>query len=199
MVRTLYEDKSGALWIGSNTGLSRIKGNDTITYRQENGLAMNFITAINEDPSGKLWIGTQTAGINIYDPATEKFSQLVAPGIVNNIVRRIVRDRQGQMWVGTQEGLSIIDPVTMQQTAYQHESGNISSLSQNSIHSLFEDDNGSMWLGTYFGGVNMAYRYGGAFTTWQNVPRLNGISNNVISNMIEDEKRTSGSVQKAVA
>ncbi|UYQ92089.1 response regulator [Chitinophaga horti] len=190
VIRAIYEDRSGSIWIATNTGLSKITGEQVQTFHPGEGalagLSMNFITAIAEDPSGKLWIGTQTAGIDIYDPATGKMTHLGHPGIVNNIVRRIVRDREGKMWVGTQEGLSIIDPATMQQQSYQHEAGNIASISQNSIHSMYEDGNGSMWLGTYFGGVNMSHRYGTAFTAWQNTPRLNGVSNNVISNMLED-------------
>ncbi len=90
------------------------------------------------------------------------------------------------MWVGTQEGLSIIDPVTMTSRHYQQEPGNSTSLSQNSIHSIYQDNNGVIWMGTYFGGVNMVHPYGTAFTAWQQHPPLNGISNNVISSILED-------------
>ncbi|MGF6848925.1 ligand-binding sensor domain-containing protein/signal transduction histidine kinase/DNA-binding response OmpR family regulator [Chitinophaga sp. W3I9] len=190
VVRCVYEDKKGNIWIGTSNGLTKMSGNDFETFRHEDGqpasLAMNFITAITEDKLGRLWVATQTGGINIYDPATGRFSLLAQPAIINNIVRRVLRDKAGNMWVGTQEGLSIIDPVTMTSRHYQQDPGNSTSLSQNSIHSIYQDNNGVIWMGTYFGGVNMVHPYGTAFSAWQQHPPLNGISNNVISSILED-------------
>lgn len=190
VVRCVYEDRKGNIWIGTSNGLTKMSGNHFETFRHEEGqpssLAMNFITAITEDRYGRLWIATQTGGINIYDPATSRFSLLVQPTIINNIVRRILRDKTGNMWVGTQEGLSIIDPANMAGRHYQQTVGNNNSLSQNSIHSIYEDNNGGIWIGTYFGGVNMVHPYGTSFIAWQHHPPLNGISNNVISTIHED-------------
>ncbi len=72
VVRCVYEDKKGNIWIGTSNGLTKMSGNDFQTFRHEDGqpasLAMNFITAITEDKLGRLWIATQTGGINIRPP-----------------------------------------------------------------------------------------------------------------------------------
>ncbi|SHL39342.1 Two component regulator propeller [Chitinophaga jiangningensis] len=192
VVRCVYEDKNGNIWIGTNTGLTKINGSHYEHFRREEGqantLSMNFITAITADKQGRLWLGTQTGGVNIYDPVTGHFTLLSHPTIINNIVRRVVPDQQGNMWIGTQEGLTIIDPVTMQARHYRQDARNPGGygLSQNSLHSIYADNSGAMWLGTYFGGVNMVHAYGSSFTNWQLHPPLNGISNNVISSIRED-------------
>lgn len=189
VVRCIYEDKKGNIWIGTSNGLTKMTNGRFETFRHEDGnpssLAMNFITSVTEDAAGRLWIATQTGGINIYDHATGKFSLLAQPAIVNNIVRRVLRDRSGRMWVGTQEGLSIVDKDGSVHH-YQHQSRNDNSLSQNSIHSIYEDDNGVVWMGTYFGGVNMIHPYGTLFTAWHDHPPLDGVSNNVVSSIRED-------------
>lgn len=190
VVRCVYEDRKGNIWIGTNNGLTKMSGDHFETFRHEDGqpasLTMNFITSITEDGLGRLWVATQTSGICIYDPATNRFSPLQQPAIINNIVRRVLRDKGGNMWVGTQEGLSIINPADMTGRHYHQEAKNSNSLSQNSIHSIYEDNNHVIWMGTYFGGVNMVHPYGTSFTAWQQHPPLDGISNNVISSILED-------------
>lgn len=190
VVRCVYEDRNGNIWIGTNNGLTKISGDHFETFRHKDGqpssLSMNFIMAITEDGLGRLWVATQTGGINIYDTVTNGFSSLQQPAIISNIVRRILRDKAGNMWVGTQEGLSIINPVDMTVRHYLQEPGNNNSLSQNSIHSIYEDNNNVIWMGTYFGGVNMVHPYGTSFTAWQQHPPPDGISNNVISSILED-------------
>lgn len=192
VVRALYEDKQGNIWVGTNTGLTKISGNRFEHIRRVDGsantLSMNFITAITADSQGRLWLGTQTGGVNIYEPVFGRFTLLSPPTIINNIIRRVTPDPEGNMWIGTQEGLTIIDPVTMRARHYRQdmrEPGGY-GLSQNSVHSIYQDNSGAMWVGTYFGGVNMVHAYGSSFTNWQIHPPLNGISNNVISSILED-------------
>ena len=36
-----------------------------------------------------------------------------------------------------------------------HQPGNPKSLSKNSIKDLYEDNNDSIWIGTYYGGINL--------------------------------------------
>lgn len=194
LIRCIYEDKKGNIWVGTTTGLNRLRENNGRfsfeTFRKEDaGLPMNYITAVTEDRQGRIWIGTQSGGICLYNPLRHTFTPLLQPAPVSNYVRRILADKAGKMWIGTQEGLSIIDPVSLTGSNYQHNPGNKKSLSQNSIHSLYEDDNGSIWIGTYFAGVNMIHSYGTAFMTWQSNPPQTGLSNNVVSSMWEDGHR----------
>ena len=38
-------------------------------------ISSGYITALALDEAGKLWIGTAEHGVNLYDPATDKFTR----------------------------------------------------------------------------------------------------------------------------
>ncbi|HSC40000.1 MAG TPA: two-component regulator propeller domain-containing protein, partial [Chitinophagaceae bacterium] len=200
-IRSIYEDHTGRLWIGTNNGLTSMtpsgSGYRFELYRHDaanpRSISDNIVTAVIEDTRQHLWLGTQNGGINEYDPSANSFTRFTHStgsnsGIINNYVRKIVMGRDGKLWLGTQEGLSILDPVTKQFSSYQFNAADKQSLSQNSIHSMYKDANGSIWIGTYFGGVNVAWSSSTSFTTWQNNESHSGISNNVVSGLLEDEK-----------
>lgn len=51
-VRSIYEDRDGALWIGTyDEGLSRFKDGKFVSYKAEHGL-YNGVFAIEEDARG---------------------------------------------------------------------------------------------------------------------------------------------------
>jgi len=71
---TIYEDKSGTLWIGTNShGLCKFdrQTEEFINYiydpNNSNSLSNNNVRAILEDSKGNLWIGTEGGGLNKYD------------------------------------------------------------------------------------------------------------------------------------
>jgi len=199
-VQTIFGDRDGNLWVGTATGLKRLKDQngrwqaETFEHRDDRpgSLSDNFVTAINEGPDGKMWIGTTNGGLNIYDPGTGNFSILSpAPGmsgLPSNNIRRIIADRKGRFLIGTLQGLCMADPLTRRIISYQHDPENKKSLSQNSIHSIFQDAAGSIWAGTYFGGVDVTYSYTTPFTVFQSSRYRSSITNNVVSSIAEDEK-----------
>ena len=193
-VLSICQDKRGDLWVGTNDGLNRIRQTGQRfsfeTFRHKKGddasLSMSYITSLAEDEAGRIWMGTQNAGIVIYDPVNRTFRHITQPVTAHNFVRTIIRSRSGKMWAGTQEGLSVFDPLTLKAVNYRYDPGNKNSLSQNSIYSLFEDNNGAVWVGTYFGGVNMVHNNNTPFSICRNTPLQPGLSNDVVSNLIED-------------
>lgn len=80
-------------------------------------------------------------------------------GKVRRLLNYYVRDLQfksdQELWVGTESGLYIYDLVNeniTHLTASDEEDSY--ALSDNAIYSLFRDNEGGMWIGSYFGGVN---------------------------------------------
>lgn len=58
-VRSLYEDKKGRLWIGSEyDGLVIIDGQTITKLTSETGLVHNEVKVITQDQAGNYWIGT---------------------------------------------------------------------------------------------------------------------------------------------
>ncbi len=198
IVQTIFEDHTGAIWIGTAKGLTIMREQNGQyrfeTFRPQQGQPGNLlsdnITGIAEDAQHRLWIGTLNGGVALYDSATHHFTAYThrendPSSLINNTVRRI-RLIKNKIWVGTDQGISIINPVTRNITSFQHDGSDKKSLSNDAIYSLFEDLNGSVWVGTYYGGVNIAYSATASFRTYQNNKSPLGLSNNVITGIAED-------------
>ncbi|MCK5207443.1 MAG: histidine kinase, partial [Cyclobacteriaceae bacterium] len=119
-----------------------------------NSISSNNLRCIFEDTKGRIWIGTEDAGLNLYEK--EKFTRYLSDendifSIGGNDIRSIVEDKNGYLWIGTfGDGLNKFDPENNKFTRYFHES----SLSSNSIYSLYLDDDSKLWIGTS-DGLNM--------------------------------------------
>jgi len=194
-IRAIYEDHEGALWIGTNNGLTRMQRSNNgyafqiFRHSGSGSISDNYVTTIVEDNTAdhNLWIGTLNGGLNRYDRSKGGFDVYHRndAGIVSDNIRKIITDKEGKLWIGTLEGVSVMDPVSRRIHSYQHDPGNKQSLGQNSIYSIFRDINGSIWIGTYFGGVNITYSYATPFTTYENSQYHSSISNNVVSAFTE--------------
>src|SRR5262249_1839934 len=58
IVRTLYETRDGALWVGTNDGLARYQGGRFRTFHAKEGLSNEVVRALAEDAAGTLYVGT---------------------------------------------------------------------------------------------------------------------------------------------
>src|SRR5688572_1343546 len=74
----------------------------------------------------------------------------IEEGLSNNNVLAILQDTKGYIWFGTMDGLNKYDGYSF--TKYQFDPFDSSSLSQNTIYTIWEDEkNGFIWVGTYEG------------------------------------------------
>lgn len=198
-IKCIYEDHTGAIWVGTNGGLTQMQHRGSNWQFQQfkhnpidvNSLSANYITSIMEDAQQGLWFGTLNSGLNKYSYSTGKFTRLVhsandPKSIISNNIRQIAIDQYGKLWVGTQEGLSIIQPLNLTTVSVQHNPANKNGLNQNSIYSIFQDAQKSMWVGTYFGGANISFSSNTLFQIIQNNGTRSNLSNNVVSGMVED-------------
>src|SRR5690606_2041375 len=63
----------------------------------------------------------------------------------------------------------------------------VHSISDNAVYSIFEDREGGIWLGTYFGGVNYFHRQGANFELYYPTEEKNSLSGNAVSAFLEDD------------
>ena len=82
--------------------------------------------------------------------------------ITSNLVRNIIEDSKGRTWIATDHGgINIVDKKSNEITVLRNDPMNPNSLSQNSAISLYADNTGIIWVGTYKNGVS--YYHPGMF------------------------------------
>lgn len=103
VVRVLFADAQGALWVGTNVGIvSRIQNGVVTDYDESEGIPRGTTVGFALDGQGTLWVAT-TVGLARWDHTkwvTVPFRR--EPG---EYCMSIHADRQGELWVGTSDGL----------------------------------------------------------------------------------------------
>ncbi|MBI3189471.1 MAG: hypothetical protein HYZ33_02365, partial [Ignavibacteriales bacterium] len=86
----------------------------------------------------------------------------VNEGLPQNTVRSIIQDHEGYMWFATQQGLARYDGYGFK--LYQHEPFEVHSIASSQLNCVFEDANGTLWIGTERDGLDKFDRARGTFT-----------------------------------
>jgi signal transduction histidine kinase/ligand-binding sensor domain-containing protein/DNA-binding response OmpR family regulator len=133
-IREIYIDHNGNIWFGSYNGLFLIPRSkrQTMEYYQYTSsvndsfsLTDNRVTAILHDKHDRLWIGTQNGGLCLLD---EQYEELDLTG-------------------NQKPNLKFI--------RFFAEYGSDYSLNNNEINVLYEHSDGTIWIGTQGGGINI--------------------------------------------
>ena len=114
----------------------------------------NRIERFYQDDAGNIWIGTFNNGLNMFNPSNQTFTRIM-PDPENSYtgrVRTIFEDKKGNFFVGTRIGLYM--KTGNEFIPYANTDHNFSTLSQNSLLCSYIDRTGTLWLGTFAGGVN---------------------------------------------
>lgn len=158
----LSADADGLLWLGTPRGLAHF---DPRSGKLSPASGFPFpnasVMALHHDNAGRLWVGLEHEGLLLFDPSTGLWTQInvssYADGVSSNEIRSIRMTQDGQVWVGSQYGLSqlsLVDGQWQQQASYHHQRHNPTSLGNGKVVSLLEDRDGSIWVGTWNGGVS---------------------------------------------
>jgi signal transduction histidine kinase/ligand-binding sensor domain-containing protein len=164
-ITTIFQDKDGFIWIGTEDGLNRFDGHTFKVYRNsranKNSLSHNYVWSLDEDEHGSLWIGTSNGGLNKFDPVHERFTHYRhnpedSTSLGHDIVQHVYVDKNDNIWVGTWGGgLNLFHPETGSFTRYNHDPGKPESIGSNKIWCIYEDSRDNFWVGTVDGGLNL--------------------------------------------
>ena len=107
-VRTMYQDKKGDYWFGTNgNGIIRYNGKTLEKITIESSHQWVSVREIVEDKVGNVWFGT-SSGLIKYDG--EKFTTFSEnEGLQDEEIWGLAIDKSGQIWVGSIGGLSNFD------------------------------------------------------------------------------------------
>ena len=131
---SLYEDRSGNLWVGNEKGLWRWR-----LGSQKFFPAPDAVYGMAESDAGELLIATPRGIRKLVNGRVEPYS---LRGI-NQKVWRFLRDRDGGLWAGSAAG-GLLHMRERRVDWFAHSDG----LSGDAIFALFQDREGSIWVGT---------------------------------------------------
>ncbi|HUL14013.1 MAG TPA: two-component regulator propeller domain-containing protein, partial [Methylococcaceae bacterium] len=173
-VISAYEDSHGTLWVGTERGLNRIDQRTGEVIRYESGargLVEPFKTGVRsivEDRNGNLWFGSRGSGLERFDPQSgQTRTYRHVPSDPNSLSEGYIAclfvDHRGTLWAATNDGLNRFDTERQQFQFYRAE---VAGLVR--YHSIAEDSQGALWLGSFGFGVHRFDPQTGRFTVYQN-------------------------------
>lgn len=148
---TMMDDQIG---IGTYNGVYLI---DRRTYQQKQLLEGVEIYRIFESSQKELWIGTRMHGLYRMNDKQQLSKVPYLPGTSEGIsseqIRDFVEDNEGNIWFGTFDGLHRYSIGNKQYSLIQIPQY-VGGLNHPSIFALYKDVAGTIWVGSYYGGVN---------------------------------------------
>ena len=136
------QDHSGTVWIGGTKGIYLYRDGSLSDFPWS--LKNHTATTLSEDRNHNLWVGTLDGLYRI--DAARTAPVRVAPDQIKDEVNATLLDRDGNMWIASSaSGLMRLKDNRV--SSFRTEDG----LTDNSVLSLYEDREGSIWVGTASG------------------------------------------------
>ena len=207
-VSCICQDYNGDYWIGTwGLGINRLRYKDKYkpVFEQyqvkapQNSIQSNFVAALASDNKNKgLWIGTRE-GIDFLDIATGKFRHVLNYLPQERHIKFVTGmfiDSKQRLWIGTSYGLICIylneTSLAKNKIKYKHFRyllTNPSSLIIEKINCIVETKDKQLWFGSNGNGIYTLDERGDSMK-FINFDERNGLLDNVVYGMLEDETGT---------
>jgi ligand-binding sensor domain-containing protein/signal transduction histidine kinase len=125
-VQAIYEDRTGAMWVGTGAGLSRFRNGSWTAWTAQHGLPEGGVQAIVEDNRDGLWLATANGLLRLSmaelnqtpdgSPRHLTFAQygrsdgLRLANTASMMGPRLARSEDGRLWICTEDGIAVVDP-----------------------------------------------------------------------------------------
>lgn len=191
----VYPAGDGSTWIGASDGFIRrynyeAEKIDIVQNLNTTGIReATPISAMRRTNDGKLLVGTTTQGLKLFDPHTGEVKDLISlNGDKTNVyVRDILRNTDQEYWIATESGVYIYDHHTGKNIHLEKQNSNKYSVADNAVYTLCRDNQGGIWLGSYFGGISYYSLQYSIFSKHFPLQQDNAISGNAIREIQKDQ------------
>jgi ligand-binding sensor domain-containing protein/anti-sigma regulatory factor (Ser/Thr protein kinase) len=156
LVKKIYKDPSGRLWLG--TAKAGLAAWDRKTHRfryymndpaDPGSISNNHVGDMESDAGGKIWLSTFGGGLNCFTPATGRFDHITTSA---NLLEGLAIDKSGKIWMIGNGTVHRYDPVLKSFMSFNvpdmEKSGGLKG-------DLYRDEEG--WL--YGGGLGFYIRF----------------------------------------
>lgn len=155
------------------------------------------------DSKNTLWIGSYNGGayrwvFNEQDQSYNKdqyTSDVNDPkSISDNIIRYMLEDSKGNIWFATANGLSMLSKSESvkkypQFEVFKNKLRDPNTISHNYILSIYESKKGTLWIGTFGGGLNkLIPQKDKDAPVFKSYSKDDGLPNQVIKGILEDDE-----------
>jgi len=181
----------GNIWVANDNYLYKYNHrtnsftNIQIVIDDQEGLPV-VISKISPLDDQSILIGTQNHGALIFDINTQKTRKLLKPKEDPLYVRDFARKNSQEIWMATESGIYIYNILTGNYTNLKKNYNDPYALSDNAIYSLTVDNEGGIWMGTYFGGINYYPNQYTRFNKYYPRSGSNAISGNAVREIHPD-------------
>ncbi|WP_300385646.1 sensor histidine kinase [Clostridium sp.] len=190
---SLMEDSSGAIWVGTYDGISIFNPVSKFrNYKKDpfssNSITDNMISGIYEDDDGMLWVGTVSDGLNLIDRETGKINNYKKSPNENSISDNEIKQIVGiddEIWIATSNGLNKYDKKTKKFTNYYNVPSKDNSLINNSIKSLYIDNENNLLIGTENG--LCIFDRKDSFKSYNQILESSGVYVKTFNNIVQDK------------
>lgn len=196
-LRKMEFDYYGNVWVATyGRGLLSIDPKSSEVHEflideKKKKISENYINTILSVNSNYLLVGTVTRGVQKFNLKEKTFAPFLEKGHDGHplFVRCMIKTKNQGLWIGTEEGIFIYDLKTMEFVNLRHFHNDPFSISDNAIHSLYQDREGGIWIGTFFGGVSYFNDSFSHFEKYYPIIGKNSISGKSISEFCEDGEK----------
>jgi signal transduction histidine kinase/ligand-binding sensor domain-containing protein/DNA-binding response OmpR family regulator len=184
-VAHISQDREGMIWLATSHGLSRVDPASWQTIRYQHrpddptSLSSDRVRSTFETKDGTFWVATQD-GLDIFDRQAEKVTRRPALGETVQGGRigstgemvRLFEDHAGVLWVifGSGYGLAVVDRRANKLILYSMDVVASDNAPVAGIVAIYEDEDGSLWLGMNTGGLLRLDRDRKRFYRYRNNP-----------------------------
>lgn len=205
VVWSIIEDENNIVWIGTyKGGLNKWdRASGKFSYYKNipgnfSSISDNHIRAIADDGRGNLLIGTYNNGFNIFNKRSGVFKKylhdpLDTTSLGANQVQYVFVDKEKNYWIGTFGGglnlLKYASNGVVNFIKYKKNPGDPFSIGDDRIYTIYEDRGGTMWIGTFGGGLNRFDRKNERSISYKNISGdETSLSDNRVMSIYEDSK-----------
>lgn len=171
------------LWIGTNKGLYVLVKDLVRCVLPEVEIFRLFVSSHNE-----LWVASRMKGLyRINQEGQIRKAEYSSTRVVSEQIRGFVEDDRQNIWFGTFDGLQVYNPYLDMYSVYRP-SYTLGTLEHQSVFSLYKDNQGTIWVGTYYGGLNYFNQSKDVFQyyPYRKISK-EGLSFPIVGQMVEDK------------
>ena len=162
-VGSIYEDKTGTIWFGTEAGASRYDGKSFQNFKMNEVPPVTQSDSVYTGPNSVRAV-TDSVHVSTYQKPLTEVSW------IHNDVNAIIEDKTGKFWFGTRGNATMYDGKTFTTIV------NKDRKPFTNVRSIIKDKKGNIWLGGYDG----LWHYDGSIFT--------NFTQNFVGYIYEDKK-----------